>query len=200
VVGQTCYAVSHGYSRPCDECVETGTFHRVGGVETLRADFRLIAATHRDLRDMVEAGSFRRDLYYRLGVFPIHLPALREDIVLLAETLITRLAPGRSYTLSEPVRSCLQEYDYPGNIRELRNIIERATLMADGDTLLPEHLPPELAGEASGGMPGVDAVVPLETAERRYLQWALAHHGGDRRSLAAELGISERTLYRKLAG
>ncbi len=183
--------------------LETGTFRRVGGVETLRADFRLIAATHRDLKDMVERGSFRRDLYYRLSVFPIHLPALRErreDIVLLAETLITRLAPGRSYTLSEPARSCLQEYDYPGNIRELRNIIERAMLMADGDTLLPEHLPPELAGGASGGMPGVDTVVPLETAERRYLQWALAHHGGDRRSLAAQLGISERTLYRKLAG
>ena len=81
--------------------LETGTFRRVGGVETLRADFRLIAATHRDLKDMVEHGSFRRDLYYRLSVFPIHLPALRErreDIALLAETLLTRLAPGRAYS------------------------------------------------------------------------------------------------------
>jgi len=181
--------------------LETGTFRRVGGVETLRADFRLIAAIHRDLKTMVERGSFRRDLYYRLSVFPIHLPALRErrgDIALLAETLLARLAPGRAYTLSEAARMRLQAYDYPGNVRELRNIIERAMLMADGDTLLEEHLPPELKSDEAG-MPGVDDIVPLETAELRYLQWALAHHGGDRKSLAAQLGISERTLYRKLA-
>lgn len=182
--------------------LETGTYRRVGGVETLRADFRLIAATHRDLKAMVEHGSFRRDLYYRLSVFPIHLPALRqrrEDIALLAETLLTRLAPERAYTLSDAARARLQAYDYPGNIRELRNLIERALLMADGDTVLAEHLPAELTKDVTEGMPGVDAIVPLEAAERRYLQWALAHHGGDRKSLAAQLGISERTLYRKLA-
>src|SRR3569832_1952904 len=181
--------------------LETGTFRRVGGVETLRADFRLIAATHRDLKAMVERGSFRRDLYYRLSVFPIQLPALRErrgDIGLLAETLLARLAPGRAYTLSEAARARLQDYDYPGNIRELRNIIERAMLMADGDTLLEEHLPPKQKNNKTN-KPGVDNIVPLETAELRYLQWALAHHGGDRKSLAAQLGISERTLYRKLA-
>src|SRR5512143_921074 len=136
--------------------LETGTFRRVGGVETLRADFRLIAATHRDLKAMVEHGSFRRDLYYRLSVFPIPLPALRErngDIVLLAETLLARLAPGRAYRLSAAAQARLQGYDYPGKIRALRNILERAMLMADGDTLLPEHLPPELAGEATVGMP-----------------------------------------------
>jgi transcriptional regulator with PAS, ATPase and Fis domain len=182
--------------------LETGTFRRVGGVETLRSDFRLIAATHRDLKAMVETGAFRRDLYYRLGVFPIHLPALRErrgDTLLLAETLLARLAPGRTYRLSEAVCTRLEAYDYPGNIRELRNILERAMLMADGDTLLAEHLPPELAADGAGDS-GVDAVVPLDAAERRYLQWALAQHKGDRKSLAAQLGISERTLYRKLAG
>ncbi|MEW6120780.1 MAG: sigma 54-interacting transcriptional regulator [Pseudomonadota bacterium] len=183
--------------------LETGTFRRVGGVETLRADFRLIAATHRDLKAMVEAGTFRRDLYYRLSVFPIDLPPLRErreDIGLLADTLLARLAPGRAYTLAEATRARLVAWDFPGNIRELRNIIERAMLMADGDMLLPQHLPPELAaGDTPNGMPGIDAVVPLEVAERRYLQWALARHGGDRKSLARQLGISERTLYRKLA-
>ncbi|WP_018078885.1 sigma-54 interaction domain-containing protein [Thiobacillus denitrificans] len=182
--------------------LETGTFRRVGGVETLRADFRLIAATHCDLKAMVEQGSFRRDLYYRLSVFPIHLPALRErrdDITLLADTLLTRLAPGRAYTLSEPARARLQAYDYPGNIRELRNIIERAILMADGDILLEEHLSPELRDNEAAGMPGMADIVPLETAELRYLQWALARHGGDRKSLAEQLNISERTLYRKLA-
>ena len=80
----------------------------------------------------------------------------------------------------------------------MRNILERAIQMADGDTLLAEHLPPELAGEGMAGIPGMD-IVPLETAELRYLQWALAQHNGDRKSLAAQLGISERTLYRKLA-
>ncbi|MDA8129680.1 MAG: sigma 54-interacting transcriptional regulator [Betaproteobacteria bacterium] len=180
--------------------LETGTFRRVGGVETLRADFRLIAATHRDLKAMVERGSFRRDLYYRLSVFPIHLPALRErraDIVLLAETLLARLSPGRPYTLSEAARARLQAYDYPGNIRELRNVLERAMLMADGDSLLAEHLPPELNGDAAAGMPGVEDIVPLQTAELRYLQWALARHRGDRKTLARQLGISERTLYQQ---
>ncbi|MFO7542031.1 MAG: helix-turn-helix domain-containing protein [Thiobacillus sp.] len=100
--------------------------------------------------------------------------------------------------MSDAVRTRLQTYDFPGNIRELRNIIERAVLMADGDTLLVEHLTPELASQAAG-MPDVNTIVPLETAELRYLQWALAHHDGDRKSLADQLGISERTLYRKLA-
>jgi len=182
--------------------LETGTFRRVGGVETLGADFRLIAATHRDLKAMVERGSFRRDLYYRLSVFPILLPALRErreDIALLAETLLNRLSPGSAYVISDAARARLAGYDFPGNIRELRNIIERAILMADGDTLLPEHLPPELASGAVANMQGMNAIVPLETAELRYLQWALAQHSGDRKSLADQLGISERTLYRKLA-
>jgi transcriptional regulator with PAS, ATPase and Fis domain len=182
--------------------LETGTFRRVGGVETLRADFRLVAATHRDLKAMVEHGAFRRDLYYRLSVFPIQLPALRErreDIALLTETLLARLAPGRAYVVSDAARVRLGAYDFPGNIRELRNIIERAILMADGDTLLVEHLPSELAGKAEAAKQDVDDVVPLESAESRYLQWALAHHDGDRKSLARQLGISERTLYRKLA-
>ncbi|MEJ5211880.1 MAG: sigma 54-interacting transcriptional regulator [Burkholderiales bacterium] len=182
--------------------LETGTFRRVGGVETLRADFRLVAATHRELNAMVERGAFRIDLYYRLSVFPILLPPLRErreDILLLAETLATRLAPGRRLTMSAGFRERLLAHDFPGNVRELRNLMERALLMADGDTLLPEHLPPEV-GAHPPPAPLVDEIVPLATAELRYLQWALAHHDGDRKSLARKLGISERTLYRKLAG
>lgn len=192
--------------------LESGTFRRVGGVEVLRADFRLVAATHRDLEGMMERGEFRRDLYYRLSVFPIELPALRArrtDIGLLADTLLTRLAPERAYTLAGTTRARLAAYDFPGNIRELRNILERAMLMADGDTLLPAHLPPALAGcgpLAPGGLPdmgitnmGMADVVPLDVAERRYLLWALAQLGGDRKALARRLGISERTLYRKLA-
>lgn len=181
--------------------LETGTFRRVGGVETLRADFRLVAATHRDLRAMVESGAFRRDLYYRLSVFPIHLPALRErreDIDLLAQTLLARLAPARAYRFSAAALAYLRVYDFPGNVRELRNLIERATLMADGDVLLPEHLPSEVLAPVTSARD--EGIVPLDIAERRYLEWALARHGNDRRSLARKLGISERTLYRKLAG
>jgi DNA-binding NtrC family response regulator len=181
--------------------LETGTFRRVGGVETLRADFRLVAATHRDLRAMVESGAFRRDLYYRLSVFPIHLPALRErreDIELLAQTLLARLALDRAYRFSEAALAYLREYDFPGNVRELRNLIERATLMADGEVLLPEHLPSEVLAPATPARD--EEIVPLDIAEQRYLEWALARHGNDRRALARQLGISERTLYRKLAG
>lgn len=183
--------------------LESGTFRRVGGVDTLRADFRLLAATHRDLKAMVEAGEFRRDLYYRLSVFPIELPALRErreDIDLLSDTLLARLAPGRAYTLAASTRARLRAHDFPGNIRELRNLLERAMLMADGDMLLPQHLPREFAEHAAAEDTAVaEAVVPLEVAERRYLLWALGQHQGERKALARKLGISERTLYRKLA-
>jgi transcriptional regulator with PAS, ATPase and Fis domain len=184
--------------------LETGTFRRVGGVETLRADFRLVAATHRNIKDMVEAGGFRRDLYYRISAFPIHLPALRErreDLLLLIDTLLARLAPDRPMRLSPEARAGLQGYAFPGNIRELRNILERAVLLADGDVIDSAHLPDDLAAP---GKPAPDAetgveIVPLDSAEHRYVVWALAQLGGDKKALAARLGISERTLYRKLA-
>ena len=181
--------------------LETGTFRRVGGVETLKADFRLVAATHRGVKAMVEAGTFRRDLYYRISAFPIHLPALRErreDMPVLVENLLRRLAPERPLRLSPAACERLAGYGFPGNIRELRNILERAVLLADGDVIGPEHLPEDLApipaaGESSGG-----AVVPLDQAEQRYVRWALEQTGGDKKALARALGISERTLYRKL--
>ncbi|MFA6922092.1 MAG: sigma-54-dependent Fis family transcriptional regulator [Gallionella sp.] len=177
--------------------LETGTYRRVGGIEPLRADFRLVSATHRDLKKMVEQESFRRDLYYRISTFPIHLPALsarRDDIPLLATTLLARINPARRLNLHPDALAQLGACDFPGNIRELRNMLERASLMADGDTIMPEHL-------GAGFQPGTEsqAIVPLEQAEQRYLQWALAQHGGDRHTLADKLGISERTLYRKLS-
>jgi two-component system response regulator HydG len=188
--------------------LETGTFRRVGGVETLRADFRLVAATHRGLKDMVEAGSFRRDLYYRISAFPIHLPALRErgeDLPLLIETLLKRLAPERSIQLGQDAMACLSAYAFPGNIRELRNILERAVLLADGNLIEIEHLPTELTqGDRrpypATGVPDrvLSEVVSLDEAERRYVHWALEQTHGDKKLLAQRLGISERTLYRKL--
>jgi transcriptional regulator with PAS, ATPase and Fis domain len=175
--------------------LETGTFRRVGGTEPLHTDFRLIAATHRDLMRLVREERFRSDLYFRISAFPVHLPALRErrsDIPLLAESLLSRIAPGRHVGLSAEALDALARHDFPGNVRELRNLLERANLLADGDVIELGHLPPGLAGAA------VPAGRTLEDAELVALAEALASHRGSRRSLAKSLGISERTLYRKL--
>lgn len=184
--------------------LESGTFRRVGGVETLRADFRLVAATHRNLEEMMDAGTFRRDLYYRIAAFPIHLPALRErreDIPLLAKAMLDRLAPDRPLHLTEAAVEQLMQYDYPGNVRELRNLLERAILLSDGDTIDGRHLPagPSLARIApSLPQTAEEEILPLEEVERRYVRRALQQLGGDKRELARRLGMSERTLYRKL--
>ena len=186
--------------------LETGTFRRVGRTEPLKAEFRLICATHRDLKQMVEDGSFRRDLYYRISTFPIHLPALHErqgDLQLLAESLLRRIAPTRQLRLSRQALACLANYHFPGNIRELRNLLERASLLTDNGEILSEHLPAECNCGHSQSYPAPslgfpDEVLPLKIIEHTYLQWVMARHPGDKASLARQLGLSERTLYRKL--
>jgi DNA-binding NtrC family response regulator len=184
--------------------LETGTYRPVGSVASQHADFRLVCATHRDLKRMIAEGTFRQDLYYRISAFPIDLPPLRdrpEDLPLLVDSLIQRIAGGRKLTLDPRAAAVLRRYSFPGNIRELRNILEHAALLADGDVLAIEHLPRDCACTAAPGL--VDesfdcAVVPLDVAERRYLVRVLREFKGDRRDLAARLGISERTLYRKI--
>lgn len=188
--------------------LETGTFRRVGGVEPIRSRFRLISATHRHLEKMVAEERFRQDLYYRINTFPIALPALRDrldDIPLLAAAILQRIPAAKGLQLHADTLQLLGQYTFPGNIRELRNILERAALMADEHWILPQHLP--LALQEQGTPPkqdnhakisGVDAIVPLADLEAQYLRWARSAFGGDRRSLAARLGVSERTLYRKL--
>jgi DNA-binding NtrC family response regulator len=178
--------------------LETGTYRRVGGIEPQHATFRLIAATHRDLEQRVREELFRADLYYRLAAFPIRLPALRErrdDIPLLAEALLARLGGKRSPRLAPEAIDCLLRYDYPGNIRELRNILERAGLLADGPEIGRRDLPPEICAAACRSD---SRATPLRDAGRQSLARAVAAHTGSRRELAAALGISERTLYRKL--
>jgi transcriptional regulator with PAS, ATPase and Fis domain len=175
--------------------LETGTFRRVGGIEPLQADFRLIAATHRDLAHLVREELFRSDLYFRIAAFPVTLPPLRErrtDIGLLAESLLSRISSTGERRLSPAALRRLECHDFPGNVRELRNILERANLLADGDVIDSEHLPAELAISSDS----TSSV--LEHAERHALTVALAAHSGSRRDLAKALGISERTLYRKL--
>ena len=187
--------------------LETGAYRRVGGVQPLRADFRLVAATHRDVKQMVREETFRSDLYYRISAYPIHLPALRErreDIPLLAESLLSRVRPDRPLVLDDEARRLLVAYDFPGNIRELRNILERASLLADGDRITSEHLSLDVAraGDVEVAPPADSRSADesaLRIAERRALEQALAAHGGSRRALAQALGISERSLYRKLA-
>lgn len=183
--------------------LETGAYRRVGSTEPRKADIRLVSATHRDLRAMVEAGSFRQDLYFRLNTFPVELPALRDrraDIPLLAGSLLARVAPERKLGLAPEAVALLQAYPYPGNVRELRNILERASLLADGETIQPEHLPEELRSSPSRRtlLPASERPASLPELERQALMNRLAHHRGSRKALADELGISERTLYRRL--
>lgn len=185
--------------------LETGTFRRVGGTEVMRADFRLIAATHRNLTHMVEQEEFRRDLFYRINVFPITLPPLRqrpEDIPLLAQSLLTRLSADQAYTLSDKALACLQAYAFPGNIRELRNLLERAILMSDDFLIDIDHLPPEVCNHALGETVAVnqEEILSLDQVEKMYLRRLLQRFGGDREQLAQKLGVSKRTLYRKLSG
>lgn len=185
--------------------LESGMYRPVGDIEARSADFRLVCATHRDVDSMVTEGSFRRDLYFRINTFPIAMPPLRErrdDIPLLCDTLLADSAKR----LSDETLALLQRHDYPGNIRELRNIVERAVLLTDGVTIEPRHLPDYLGGSrtpvparpSSEGWPWGEEVLPLEEVEQRYLRWVHGRNLGDRKALAEQLGVSERTLYRKL--
>jgi transcriptional regulator with PAS, ATPase and Fis domain len=182
--------------------LETGTFRRVGGVEPLQADFRLVLATHRNLQAMVKDGAFRQDLYYRISAFPVEIPPLRErgdDLELLIESMLARLAPKRKLQLDARTLQLLRQYSFPGNIRELRNILERAVLLTDGNTIYPQHLP-EACQETSPqtNESASDEIISLEENERRYLLQVIETYPDDRETLANQLGLSERTLYRKL--
>ncbi|WP_175785591.1 sigma-54 interaction domain-containing protein [Burkholderia ambifaria] len=192
--------------------IESGTFRRVGGVEALRADFRLVAATHKPLREMIDDGRFRQDLYYRINAFPIPLPALRErqgDVALLAESILRRIANARGnagdasarpfaarpFVLTERARACLDAYAWPGNIRELRNVLERACLFADDGTIRVEHLPAELVAAAAAPQEREADARGLSDAE---LVRIARTFDGTRKALAEQVGMSERTLYRRM--
>jgi DNA-binding NtrC family response regulator len=185
--------------------LETGTYRRVGSTEQRHADIRLVSATHRDLDQMVAQGRFREDLYYRLSTFPIHLPALRErrdDIKLLTSALLARVAPKRKLSVSDRALQVLQAQDYPGNVRELRNLLERSALLCDGDTLEASHVTQALLcgrrGHNSPAPAAPASPVSLKSMARAALQHMAEQHTGSRAELAAQLGISERSLYRKL--
>ncbi|MBF0271900.1 MAG: sigma 54-interacting transcriptional regulator [Magnetococcales bacterium] len=187
--------------------LETKTFRRVGGIDALHTDFRLICATHRDLPTMVERGEFRLDLFYRISTFPIVLPPLherREDIAVLAQTLILRLDECRGKRLTAAALEALTRHTFIGNIRELLNLMTRGCLMSDGTDILPEHMgitPTRGPADALGHLfPSLheENIMTLEAWEALYLGHLIHTFRGNKKELASRLGISERTLYRKL--
>lgn len=179
--------------------LESGTFRRVGGVDLLQSDFRLVAATHRPLESMVAGGQFRQDLYYRISAFPINLPPLRDrigDIPLLAESILLRgTSDDRPLAVSAGAMAKLQRYRWPGNVRELRNVLERARLFSEGDLIESDSLPAFLDRPYS--TEGSDGGRRVRFSEADLRQRLLGFRG-TRGELAREIGVSERTLYRRL--
>ncbi|MFZ5898961.1 MAG: sigma-54-dependent transcriptional regulator [Bacillota bacterium] len=178
------------------------TFERVGGTETFKVDTRIIAATNRNLEEAVKTGRFREDLYYRLNVVQIHLPPLRErktDIPLLAQHFVTRFRSIYvSGVISEAAMKLLEDYHWPGNIRELQNVIERALILAQGEPIAPEHLPKELQRrETSTGplkLEIPDEGISLEEVEKLLIMKALEKSNGNQTKAAALLKITRATL------
>ncbi|MBW7862963.1 MAG: sigma-54-dependent Fis family transcriptional regulator [Candidatus Hydrogenedens sp.] len=177
--------------------LESGMFRPVGAAADRHSDARIVAATNRDLEAAVAAGEFREDLYYRINVFPIHVPPLRErrdDILPLAAMFLR----GRHKRLSPAAERLMAAHDWPGNARELRNAVERAAILSAGALILPDDLPPAVRRAA----PGAGAAPPLsggmEAVQKRAILDALEETGGNKTRAAERLGISRRSLVYKL--
>jgi DNA-binding NtrC family response regulator len=186
--------------------LDTSTFRHVGGTTEIRVDARVIVATNRDLAALVRQGLFREDLYYRLITITVELPPLRQragDVDRLAELFVIRLNEryGFSRRLGSEALALLRRHDWPGNVRELQHVIESAAVVCEGSEILPEHLPAALRGKAPSPPlrpePG-DRLPTLQEMERAHIERALHACGGHRGHAARALGISERSLYRKL--
>jgi DNA-binding NtrC family response regulator len=195
--------------------LESGEIRRVGENEPFRVDVRVLCATNRELREMVAAEQFREDLFFRLNTFEISLPPLRErksDIAGLAQHLLARYASRRGLTqlsIAPEALEALQNHAWPGNIRELANVIERATILAGDSPILAEHLPTQMPVRtkmqpaASAAVAGPHFQIPegtptLRDIEMRYIQVVLEKHSGNKPAASRELGISLKTLYNKI--
>ena len=187
--------------------LETGTFMRVGSTQVQETDVRILAATNRNPMQAVSSGKLREDLLYRLNVFPIHLPALREradDIALIAEHFLDQISQreGEVKRFAPEALARLAAHSWPGNVRELRNIVYRAYVMANGPTIVDECLPPpsQAAGPALSGAPAITVRVgtTLAEIERQVTLATLQHLGRHKEKTAATLGISLKTLYNRL--
>ena len=191
--------------------LEQGEFERVGGAKTFRVDVRVIAATNKNLHAEVEQGKFREDLYFRLNVIPLTAPPLRErreDIPALAEHFLNAYAEENGFlpkALSAEARDLLLQYDWPGNIRELKNLVERLSIMVSEDTIYPEDLP-ALDGMSiprqPGSFPDLGAGKTLrqvrEAVERHYIAQALERHKGNVTRASNALGIERTNLHKKI--
>ena len=185
--------------------IEERSLLRVGGTQPVKVDIRIVAATNKDLTKEVETGRFRKDLFYRLNVVSLHLPPLserRDDVPLLAHHFLKRYAEAQDKVIekiSDEAMDILLNYEYPGNIRELENLVERAVALCNQETILPQHLPRELE-EFSFKVyrhPG-RSLPTLEENERKYILWVLKHVNGNKSAAAELLGIDRVSLWRKL--
>ncbi|MFH1070927.1 MAG: sigma-54 dependent transcriptional regulator, partial [Candidatus Glassbacteria bacterium] len=178
--------------------IEEKNYRRLGEVHLRRSEFRLICSTNQDLLQRTRDGAFRQDLYFRINVFPIRLPPLRErmeDLPSLVRHLLVSLGAPEA-ELSGMVMDLLNSYSWPGNIRELRNVLERALLLARGSQLMPEHFSGLQSVEAAAY--ATDRVLDLEDLEKLHIRSVLDRFGGDTKKTAKALNISLATLYRKL--
>ncbi len=178
---------------------------RVGGIRPISIDVRIIGATNKDLKKACQAGQFRQDLYYRLNVVPLHLPPLaerREDIPLLANHFLRRLVKRLNKPLlgfSPDAMELLRRYDYPGNVRELENIVERCAAFAAGEVISREDLPPDIKEmEVFSFHKDTRPLRSLEELEREYIHWVMEKVGRNKSQVARILGIDRVSLYRKL--
>lgn len=182
--------------------IETGSYRAVGSTQLKRADFRLVSATHKNLAEQVEKGEFREDLYYRVNAFPIVLPALRErreDIGLIAKSILAKLCSNKKYQLTSSALAELSEYPFPGNIRELRNVLERAIIFSPSNVIDVKVIDRCLSDREKGReKTAAPEWLDLKSQEIAYLQELLLACDGDKNKAADIAGISLRSLYRKL--
>jgi len=185
--------------------LETRKFQRISGTSNIRADFRVITATNENLTEAVEQGRFREDLFYRLDVFPINLPRVCErtgDVALLVDNFLKRfnqLYQKNILGVSPEGISRLESHNWPGNVREIKNVIHRAVVMCAGETLLPEHLPKRFSLNAKGPPEmSIRLGSTIEDVEKELILRTLRWAGNNRRRTAAILGIARPTLYSKI--
>ncbi|MFY2950639.1 sigma-54-dependent transcriptional regulator [Achromobacter ruhlandii] len=185
--------------------LETGRFMRVGTNREIACDIRIVAATNRNPEQAVQEGKLREDLYYRLNVFPLQLPPLRErgeDVLFLAERFLQAQneETGRSKAFAPGAAQTLSQYEWPGNVRELKNFVRRAFIMAEGDELDAELLAPQVSpsGDIVGGQVSLPVGETLAEADRRLILATLQRCKGVKKQAAAVLGISPKTLYNRL--
>jgi transcriptional regulator with PAS, ATPase and Fis domain len=188
--------------------LQDGEIRPVGGTTAIKVDVRIVSATHQDLREQIEAGKFRQDLFYRLDVIPVHIPPLRsrpEDIMRLAQLFLERHAPGERRTISDGAMRALSRCIWEGNARELENVIERSLAVSDkselepGDLLLPSGEAHASRSEAAQDPLGfaVSAQLTLRELQGLYTQRVLLQTNGNKLQAAKLLGINRRTLYRR---